>query len=190
MKEHKINKLDGFIKGWYIDKSICKKLIKLFEENKEKHVNGLFGEGYVPEAKKSTDLHIYNNNPIYSFYFKSLNNCLKKYKNLFPELDTTLSYWGMTEQVNIQKYKPKEGFFKWHAEESNIESSKRMLVFMTYLNTVKDKGETEWLYQKLKIKAEEGLTIIWPANWNFIHKGCISNTETKYIITGWYEFIK
>ena len=34
MKEHKINKLDGFIKGWYIDKSICKKLIKLFEDDK------------------------------------------------------------------------------------------------------------------------------------------------------------
>jgi hypothetical protein len=191
MKEHKINKLDGFIKGWYIDKSICKKLIKLFEENKEKHVNGLFGkEGHVPEAKKSTDLQIHNNNPIFNFYFESLDNCLKKYKISFPELDMNLSYWNMVEYVNIQKYKPKEGFFKWHTEQASIESSKRMLVFMTYLNTVKNKGETEWLYQKLKIKAEEGLTIIWPANWNFIHKGCVSNTETKYIITGWYEFTK
>jgi len=189
MKEHNINKLDSFIKGWYINKSICKKLIKLFEKNKSKHVNGRFRDGYYPEFKKSTDLHIYNNDPIYDFYFKELNNCIKKYKNFFPELDNTLKYWGITKEVNIQRYKPKEGFFQWHAEQVDIATSKRMLVFMTYLNTVKNDGETEWFYQKLKIKAEEGLTVIWPANWNFIHRGCISNTEKKYIITGWYEFI-
>ena len=44
------------------------------------------------------------------------------------------------------------------------------------------------MYQKLKIKPEEGLTVIWPANWNFVHRGCPSNKEVKYIITGWYNF--
>ena len=188
MKEHKINKLDGFIKGWYIDKSVCKKLIKLFEENKEHQVKGVVGKGYVPETKKSTDLRISSADKNYSFYFKKLNECLINYKKNFKELDTNLSYWKITENVNIQKYDLKEGFFKWHTEQGDLKTSPRMLVFMTYLNTVKNKGETEWLYQKLKIKAEEGLTVIWPANWNFIHRGCPSDKNIKYIITGWYSF--
>ena len=189
MKEHKINKLDGFIKGWYIDKTTCKKLIKLFEENKEKHISGIVNSGYNPNIKKSTEFRIDIKDEKYNFYYENLNNCLLNYKKIFKELDSDLDHWKIIEKINIQKYKPKEGFFKWHTEQTNISNSNRMLVFMTYLNTVKDKGETEWLYQKLKIKSEEGLTIIWPANWNFIHRGCPSNKETKYIITGWYNFI-
>jgi hypothetical protein len=188
MKEHKINKLDGFIKGWYIDKSVCKKLIKLFEENKKNHQKGVVGKGYDPETKKSTDLVISPADKNYDFYFKKLNECLINYKQIFKELDNNLNFWKITENVNIQKYDLKEGFFQWHTEQGNLKTSPRMLVFMTYLNTVKDKGETEWLYQKLKIKAEEGLTVIWPANWNFIHRGCPSDKNIKYIITGWYNF--
>ncbi len=189
MKEHKINKLEGFIKGWYIDKFICNKLINIFESNKEKHSLGIINSGYNPKIKKSTDFTIDIKNQEYNFYYESLNNCLLNYKKFFPYLDTILGYWGIKEKVNIQKYKPQEGFFEWHSEQVSIHNSSRMLVFMTYLNTVKNKGETEWLYQKLKIKPEEGLTVIWPANWNFIHRGCSSNKETKYIITGWYNFI-
>lgn len=189
LKEHKINKLNNFIKGWYIDKSICKKLINIFEENKEKHTHGIVNSGYDPKIKKSIDFYINSKNKKYDFYYKELNNCLLNYKKIFPELDINLGFWGIVEQINIQKYNPNDGFFAWHTEQSNISNSDRMLVFMTYLNTVKDKGETEWLYQKLKIKPEEGLTIIWPANWNFIHRGCPSDKEIKYIVTGWYKFI-
>jgi hypothetical protein len=188
MKEHKINKLDGFIKGWYIDKDICKKLIKLFEENKQYQAKGVVAGGYKPKVKKSTDIYISPNDSNYNFYYEALANCTASYKKIFPSLDLYLDKWRIVEDINIQKYKPKEGFFKWHTEQGGVKNSTRMLVFMTYLNTVKNKGETEWMYQKLKIKAEEGLTVIWPANWNFVHRGCPSDTETKYIITGWFNF--
>ena len=59
---------------------------------------------------------------------------------------------------------------------------------MTYLNDVTDGGETEFLHQKFKIKPEKGLSIIWPADWTFTHKGVVSPTQTKYIATGWYEY--
>ena len=60
---------------------------------------------------------------------------------------------------------------------------------MTYLNDVKDGGETEFHYQKIKTKAEKGLTIIFGSDWNFFHRGITSKTETKYIATGWYSYI-
>ena len=63
-----------------------------------------------------------------------------------------------------------------------------MLVFMTYLNDVLD-GGTEFKYQKLITKAKKGLTLIWPSDFTHTHKGQISNTSEKYIITGWFSYI-
>jgi hypothetical protein len=60
---------------------------------------------------------------------------------------------------------------------------------MTYLNDVTDGGETEWEYQKIKIKPEKGLTVIWSADYTFSHRGITSLTQTKYITTGWYGYI-
>ena len=55
---------------------------------------------------------------------------------------------------------------------------------MTYLNTVKN-GGTEFYYQKLKVDAVKGLTLIWPSDWTHTHKGVISKKQKKYILTGW-----
>ena len=58
---------------------------------------------------------------------------------------------------------------------------------MTYLNDVKD-GGTEFKYQNLTTPAKKGLTLIWPVYWTHTHRGQISNTQTKYITTGWFDF--
>ena len=57
---------------------------------------------------------------------------------------------------------------------------------MTYLNNVTDKGETEFLHQKLKIKPEIGKTLIWPTDFTHTHRGIPSPTQEKYIVTGWF----
>jgi hypothetical protein len=59
---------------------------------------------------------------------------------------------------------------------------------MTYLNNIKKGGETEFFYQNLKVKPEKGLTLIWPADWTFTHRGIPSPKEIKYITTGWYSY--
>ena len=60
---------------------------------------------------------------------------------------------------------------------------------MTYLNDVNDGGETEYYYQKVKIKPVKGLTLIVPVDWTFTHRGIVSLTETKYIVTGWFSYL-
>ena len=63
----------------------------------------------------------------------------------------------MDAQFNFQKY-PKGGSYNsWHCERGSKFSSRRMLVFMTYLNECEDGGETAFLYQKYKMKPEKGL---------------------------------
>ena len=37
---------------------------------------------------------------------------------------------------------------------------------------------------------ETGLTVIWPADWMFLHKGVVAKKEEKFIITGWFSFIE
>ena len=59
---------------------------------------------------------------------------------------------------------------------------------MTYLNDVPD-GGTEFFYQKVISPAKKGLTVIWPAEFTHLHRGQVSKRE-KYIITGWYNFIR
>ena len=84
---------------------------------------------------------------------------------------------------------PGQGYHKWHCENAGDNFSlKRHLTFMTYLNDVTDSGETAWKFQNEKVKPEKGLTVIWPTAWMFTHRGVSSQTQTKYIATGWYNF--
>jgi prolyl 4-hydroxylase len=191
MKEYKINKSDNFIKGWYVDKKICDDLIKFFNKNKKNQKSGEVAGGVIPEIKKSTDFSFNINleDPIIRNYANALSKCVDKYKEVYSTLDEYVAPWNIIDRVNIQKYKKNEGYFAWHVERATIPLSKRLLVFMTYLNDVTDGGETEWFYQKIKIKPEKGLTIIWPVEWTHLHRGCVSKTQEKYIITGWYSLV-
>ncbi len=60
---------------------------------------------------------------------------------------------------------------------------------MLYLNTIKDKGGTKFLNQKITTPAIKGNLIIWPAEFTHIHKGIVSPSEEKYIATGWFDLI-
>ena len=62
-----------------------------------------------------------------------------------------------------------------------------MLVWMTYLNDVDD-GGTEFENQKFSSPAKKGLTLFWPADWTYTHRGIISYTKEKYIVTGWFSY--
>jgi len=194
LKQHKINKLDNFIKGWYIDKKVCKDLIKFFKLNKDKAGEGKLLNDVNKNIKKSTDLGVLFNTQVLEIqnYNKELLKCTEEYIKTYPALKDNLNKWGILEPYNIQKYKKNEAYFGWHTERSTGKEifGKRLLVFMTYLNDVKNDGQTEWFHQKLKIKPETGLTVIWPADWMFLHRGIVAKKEEKFIVTGWFSFIE
>ena len=87
MKQHEINKLNNFIGGFYINKSACKKLIKVFEDNQDISVKGMsYGKNNKSTVNKkmkaSTDLCL-TPSPIYGYYFNELQKCLKEYITSF-----------------------------------------------------------------------------------------------------------
>ena len=191
MKSCCINDLNNFIAGWYIKPKVCDDLIKYFEASPNKH-QGLSG-GVVDTKKKiSLDLSIDTKNaaiPINNYY-DELQQVLNKYTELYPYSKNKHNDFGVKETWNIQKYNPNEGYFIKHFERGghSVKNINRHLVFMTYLNDVKEGGETEFIYQKVKVKPEKGLTLIWGADWTFLHRGIPAPKETKYIATGWFSY--
>jgi hypothetical protein len=191
MKEYK--KLPKFIGGWFINKSITDQLIDQFHKRSDLQNPGTVGN-YLsdPNKKKSTDIGIspYILDVPFSSYTQNVIDCVKLYYKKYKFAESLCDINGIFTMYNIQWYKPGEGFYIYHAERTDYKrTGDRHLVFMTYLNDVKN-GGTEFYYQNKKVPAKKGLTLIWPADWTFTHRGVISNKEDKYIATGWITFNK
>ena len=58
---------------------------------------------------------------------------------------------------------------------------------MLYLNDVKD-GGTYFPFQNITTQAVKGDLILWPADFTHPHRGVISDTQEKYICTGWFNY--
>ena len=186
LKEYKLPK-ESFIGGWFIPSSVCDKLISYY--NKSNNVIVGTNASFVvnKKIKDSLDLVIYKNNQDTEIteYLKYLQTVLNLYIKKYPELNTNQRFEFY--RANIQKYPKKGGFKVWHHERSSLFSSRRILVFMTYLNNI-DNGGTKFKYQKIVTPSKKGLTLIWPTDFTHTHKGEIVDKE-KMIITGWFEYI-
>lgn len=200
LKECKMKKkLDDFIEIYddSMPESLIDRFVEFFDNNpslqNQGRVQNPTGEGaIVPDVKLSTDISAYElPGSMRDEYVYHIQQCLNKYVEKYTE-SNTVARFGITENFNMQKYEPHEGFKAWHKEHEGNGSPNhgvRHLVFMTYLNTVKDQGGTEFLYQKRTLDAVKGRTVIWPAGWTHTHRGVVSKTETKYIMTGWWNFL-
>ena len=124
------------------------------------------------------------NNNIIRF---NLIKCIDKYIDIHPQVQE-IEGWNYYELYNLQKYEPGQGFHMMHCEHSHSRST-RIMAWMFYLNTVTDGGGTYFENYDLTMDAVEGRCVIWPAYWTHFHKGIVSKTETKYIATGWINFI-
>jgi hypothetical protein len=192
MKEYKLP-YDSFIGGWFIDKTVCDNIVKYFKDTPNKfktegNVYGKKGKTIDKKVKDSLDLIVCPKqySPLFNNYREELQNCLEQYLIRYPE-SNELARFNINDHYNIQYYKPNGGFKKWHSERGSLLDTTRVLVFMTFLNNATN-GGTNFKYQKLTVPAKKGLTLIWPTDFTHTHKGQISKTHEKYIITGWYSF--
>jgi hypothetical protein len=183
---------NSFIGAYYIDESICDEIIKFFKNNWDKSGPGLFnvnGKGIIDKlTKESVELGISheNFNTPFGEYRNALQKCLETYVNKYSEA-CSCAHYNVNTFYNLQYYPPGGGYKKWHHESSSKDTAYRKLVFMTYLNTVPKAG-TDFKYQDLTTPCKKGLTVIWPAEFTHTHRGVISKTKEKYIITGWFTY--
>lgn len=93
----------------------------------------------------------------------------------------------ISTDLKVQKTLPEGGYHYWHYENSGYDYSNRELVWIVYLNTMpENEAETEFMYQRRRIRPTQGTVVIWPAGLTHVHKGNTVFTEDKYIVTGWY----
>lgn len=195
MREHKINQLNNFIMGWYMDQSDIDSIDELlhYYHKNEGNVNrpGTYGDNKIDKnVKDSIDASFGPAMMSRLKYGKVLKHCLDLYNDKYPT--SACCGYSLQEAFAVQYYPPMGGYKIWHCEKesADLPDAFRHLVFMTYLNDVDDAGGTEFLHQNVTIKAEKGLTIIWPAEWMFTHRGVVSPTQEKYIVTGWLSLLK
>ena len=181
--------METFIKEFNFseeDMHLCDDLIEYHKNNMEyKNLGKSIGAN---EMKKSTDVTIFpaSQNPSILMYRKLLFGYIKEYNSAY---DNPLAEMTIADGFNIQHYKPGEGYLNWHSERSIHLTHQRALTFMTYLNDVSDGGGTEFKYQKLRHNAKRGKTLIWPSDFTHTHRGQKSETEEKYITTGWFNHV-
>jgi hypothetical protein len=187
-----------FIKLWQIeDLSVCDDLIDYWKNSEKTPGANYSRDGNIvvnKTEKDSLDVQISVRETTSSAlekYLKKLQSIVSEYITEFP-MCNQYSPWGLVDNITIQYYPLGGGYKTWHCERGSPSQpiTTRHLVFMTYLNDVTDAGETEFFHQNLKIVPKKGLTVIWPADWTYTHRGIPSMTQEKYIITGWFNYIE
>jgi hypothetical protein len=64
-----------------------------------------------------------------------------------------------------------------------------LLLAIGYLNDVEEGGETEFLYQGVRVKPKKGTIILCPAAFTHTHRGNPPLSGDKYIINTWVQYI-
>lgn len=124
-------------------------------------------------------------------YFSALTECTERYKAEYIWSTEHQASWAIVEDSAIQVYPPGGGYKVFHYEKSGGYAVNRHLVFMTFLSDIPEEegGGTEFFYQDRVIPCELGSTLIWPAEWTHTHRGVISHTREKRIVTGWFSYL-
>ena len=95
--------------------------------------------------------------------------------------------------INLQWYTAGEGGYPyWHCElypqAGNVEPLHRHLLWTIYLNDAFADGETEFLYQRRKVKPATGDLLIAPTAFTHTHRGNRPSGGDKVIATSWILF--
>ena len=94
--------------------------------------------------------------------------------------------------LTMLRYTAQEGGYPhWHAEifpEPSAEAMFRALFFVVYLNDVETGGETEFFFYDRKVAPRKGGLLIAPAGFTHTHRGAITRSHDKYIVSSWLIF--
>ena len=185
---------NNFIGFYQAEEVLCDDIIDFYNQHKKYAIKGLSASSTDEikddvNVKDSNDLLISAQHFYYPMdeYRKHLQESLDKYIKIYIDANN-YSRFKIVEDYNIQHYPIGGGFKTWHFESASLASIRRILVFMTYLNDVPD-GGTMFKYQNITTPAKKGSTVIWPAGFTHTHKGQISHTKEKFIVTGWWSLI-
>lgn len=119
-------------------------------------------------------------------FLKKFWECYEQYTDKYSVLKEAGKQ--RIRSMKLQKTLPGEGYHVWHFESDSSERADRFCAWGIYLNTVESGGETEFLYQGVRIPAVQGTLALWPATYTHTHRGNPPLIGEKYLLTGWIEW--
>lgn len=168
---------------------ICQDIIQRFEAHGDEQYKGRIGQTVSEDAgvKKTTDLVVSGKahwKDVDNNLFRSLGIAMREFREAFPYFKGPFKDMG----YGIQRYNPGE-YYHWHIDGGSHEFSQRQLVALWYLNDVPGPGgETEFLFQDIKVRPEQGKLILFPPFWTHEHRAVTLEQGLKYIATTWVVF--
>lgn len=168
---------------------LCVEIVRRFEEKTEQQQAGRLGQQGETDAavKKTVDIPV-SGNPDWVDIDKALFASLGKTMRVFKEQFDFFSGSFKDTGYHIQRYLPGE-YYHWHIDGGSHDFSYRQLVALWYLNDVSGPGgETEFLYQKFKVRPEQGKLVLFPPFWTHEHRAVELEKGVKYIATTWLSF--
>ena len=178
-----------FEKSGALSAELCRLAIERFEQHRDEPSEGRSGQdvGKDRDVKRTTDL-VVSGKPhwkdIDQALFRSIGQAILEFRETYPYFKGPFKDMG----YGIQRYKPGE-YYHWHIDGGSHEFSQRQLVALWYLNDVAGPGgETEFLFQDLQIKPEQGKLVLFPPFWTHEHRAVTLQTGVKYIATTWVVF--
>jgi hypothetical protein len=188
-----INKFIGIFENAF-SKEYCEGLIKDYDIAIEAGFGRTRQDKETFNKLEKADMQLFNelNNiqiPITSvaqFNEVFWGKCYPMYEQEFPALKDSGGHSSYS--FKMQKTNLREGYHIWHYESGHRMLCHRLLAWMLYLNDVEEGGETEFLYQSLRVKPKQGTLLIWPAAFTHTHRGNPPLSNPKYVVTGWTEF--
>lgn len=178
-----------FEKNDALPASFCQDVITRFENTTDEQYPGRIGQAVNEDSgiKKTTDL-VVSGKPHWKdvdrALFQSLGRAVMEFREKFTYFKGPFKDMG----YNVQRYVPGE-YYHWHIDGGSHEFSQRQLVAIWYLNDVQGPGgETEFLYQDVSIKPEQGKLVLFPPFWTHEHRAATVQHGVKYIATTWIVF--
>jgi 2OG-Fe(II) oxygenase superfamily len=169
--------------------SFCEEVIHRFEAQPELHHEGRLGQtqGLDHSIKKTTDLVVSNREDwrdVDQVFFRCVAAGLRELRETFPYFKGPFKDMG----YQVQRYRAGE-YYHWHIDGGSHQFSQRQLVVLWYLNDVAGPGgETEFLYQGVKVRPERGKMVLFPPFWTHEHRAVTLQEGVKYIATTWVVF--
>ena len=176
-------------------KDTCKSIIELFENDLKNKVDEFGDNQFFADKMERHDYQKYyqsadKSNKIVSVINDALDKCIQLYAE---EFWTVKQLKATSLKVKLQKTPPRGGYHVWHCEQGGDkkETHSRVLAWTIYLNDIPNgEGETEFLWQGLRVQPKAGTVSIFPASFTHTHRGNPVYSCDKYIATGWYTLFE
>ena len=160
--------------------AVCDALTDWFEASPSFHVQR------DDDFKRFTEINVNDKEPD---LVPTLTNFVllahERYVEDHPEYRRYLRVRAL-EEFRVKRYRENRDEFKTHVDVGDVESSKRKLAFLFYLNDEFEGGQTA--FGDTLITPVKGDILIFPPMWMFPHAGMPVTRGTKYIMSSYLHY--